>query len=208
MQGLLSAIAILVFAMMISAFRRNSGVYSEPLSIAGLSTLLYKSPLLHLLREADNQVSISELGTLLSGKRFALADFTTQDRIRCYGFVLVRMDWKDNQMNGVDEKKNYRSLATSEEDISIASIGMLKYFSVSLWHFAKERLLHIAALLYLSGLLTLITYYYRNSIENSFENFMDSANFGIRFLWSGLGVIVQLIWGHIDASTSLPAINF
>lgn len=207
MQGLLSAIAVLVFAMIISGFRRNSGVYSEPLSIAGLSTLLYKSPLLHILREIDSQASTSELGILLSGKRFALADFTTQDRIQCYGFVPVGLSWKSSPMNETDEKRSYQSLTTPKRDTFVASKGTLKPFSISLWHFAKERLLHIATLLYLSGLLTLIAYYYKNSVENSFEHFMDSANFGIRFLWSSLGVIVQLIWGYIDASTSLLPIS-
>jgi hypothetical protein len=48
--------------------------------------------------------------------------------------------------------------------------------------------------LFITGILGLIVAYERNRPGNGFEDFMDSENIGVRFLFSGVGVALTLIW--------------
>jgi hypothetical protein len=69
----------------------------------------------------------------------------------------------------------------------------------------KEKLagdhgVRIMLLAILCGLLALIIFYDTKEMDpriNSFEHFMDSQRFGVRFLFAALGVIIVLFWDSI-----------
>jgi len=69
---------------------------------------------------------------------------------------------------------------------------------VGLWPRIKDQVVQVVLLLLVSGLLTLITYYYWTSGTTGFESFMDSQGFGIRFMMTFVGVVIKTIWGNID----------
>ena len=75
MEGLLAFVAVLLFFIIIFNYRRKSGVYSDPLSIAGLGALAYKSPILKDLNMIDSEVKNKELRKILAGKRFGISEF-------------------------------------------------------------------------------------------------------------------------------------
>ncbi|KAH8780802.1 hypothetical protein BGZ57DRAFT_977760, partial [Hyaloscypha finlandica] len=78
-QALLSFIAVLLILMIIYGYRRNSGVYSEPLSIAGLASLLSNSSVLETFQMIDSTTKKRELQRLLAGKRFAISEKSPSD---------------------------------------------------------------------------------------------------------------------------------
>ncbi|KAI0384120.1 hypothetical protein F5Y04DRAFT_249022, partial [Hypomontagnella monticulosa] len=49
-------------------------------------------------------------------------------------------------------------------------------------------------LVFLCGTLALIVYYESGMWNNSFEDFMDSQSFGVRFLFASIGVIISIFW--------------
>ncbi|KAK0616163.1 hypothetical protein B0T14DRAFT_400699, partial [Immersiella caudata] len=61
----------------------------------------------------------------------------------------------------------------------------------------KERISDCCALLFMWGLVILITYY--NAIESPdtpFERFMDEQDFGVRILFTAFGVLLTFFWDH------------
>lgn len=77
---------------------------------------------------------------------------------------------------------------------------------VGLWPRIKDQVGQVVLLLLVSGLLTLITYYYWTSGTTGFESFMDSQGFGIRFMMTVVGVVIKTIWGNIDQSKVTPLV--
>ncbi|KAK4442360.1 hypothetical protein QBC34DRAFT_363893 [Podospora aff. communis PSN243] len=62
---------------------------------------------------------------------------------------------------------------------------------------AKERISDCSALLFMWGLIILITYY--NAIESPdtpFEHFMNEQDFGVRVLFTAFGVLLTFFWDH------------
>ncbi|KAI1374809.1 hypothetical protein F4677DRAFT_156996 [Hypoxylon crocopeplum] len=54
----------------------------------------------------------------------------------------------------------------------------------------------------LCGLLALILYYNNTGGDTPFERFMDSESFGVRFLFTGVGVIISFFWASFFSSKS------
>ncbi|KAH6723420.1 hypothetical protein BKA61DRAFT_648571 [Leptodontidium sp. MPI-SDFR-AT-0119] len=204
-QGILSFVAVLLILLLGFTFNRNSGVFSEPLSIVGLASLLYKSPALKDFREIDSLVRNKELKSILSGKRYALSEFTSTDRRPCYGLVDVNTDAETGfaaKATRSGNKGRYKLVVGSKSNIESnseeASIHSSRSRGAKVWWVIKEKLYYIAAFILLGGLLALISYYHWTSADTGFERFMDSQGFGVRFMMTGLGVAVKLFWSGID----------
>jgi hypothetical protein len=211
MEGVLAFIAVLLVFLIIFGYRRTSGVYSEPLSIAGLASLLYKSPLLRDLREIDPEIKNNQLKKILARKRFALSEFTTMDQRQCYGIIPIDQDTEAGFASGlqIGEKSRYQWINGSEERLDDGE-GSKKSFITRtksklsrFWWTVKEKLYYIMAFLLLGGLLSLIIYYRSGWHVSHFEEFMDSSGFGVRLTMTSLGVVVKLFWSNIDQSPSL-----
>ncbi|KAH6670450.1 hypothetical protein B0J14DRAFT_447150, partial [Halenospora varia] len=178
-EGILAFIAVLLVLIIISHGRRNSGVYSEPLSIVGMAVLLSKSPLLKGLRQIDSLIGMKELRELLSNKRFSLTAF----------------------------KGRYSAVSQSTDDFGISTPEPPQNPQPKIsgtWQDIRQKGFYFAAFLILGGLFTLITYYHYTGpdpvtgISSGFETFMDSQSFEVRFMMTALGVAIKLLWSHID----------
>lgn len=223
-QGILAFIAILLILIAIFNYRRSSGVYSEPLSLAGLAVLLAKSPLLRCFRQIDSMVTNKELREIIQGKRFTLSSFVAEDLTRCHGIVPVDMDSEVGfaSVGSIKEKKGaYTSVHTVDEfgigeyeTLRAPNRGMIKWHSgMSFWKDVKEKSLYFGAFLGIGGLLTIITYYHWTGPDpvtgktTGFETFMDSQGFGVRFMMTALGVVIKLLWSNVDYGLS-PQLPF
>ncbi|KAH8882168.1 hypothetical protein GQ53DRAFT_610066, partial [Thozetella sp. PMI_491] len=51
-------------------------------------------------------------------------------------------------------------------------------------------------LIFLCGLMILILYYENTMLDTPFERFMDSQKLGVRFLFSGIGVVLTGFWDY------------
>jgi hypothetical protein len=73
---------------------------------------------------------------------------------------------------------------------------------------AKERASDCCALLFMWGLIILITYY--NAIESPdtpFERFMNEQDFGVRVLFTAFGVLLTFFWDHYYSRKSFLPLN-
>ena len=214
-EGILAFIALLVLLLLIFGFYRRSGVYAEPLSIAGLATLFYSSPLLISWREIDSTVRNSELRGLLTGRSFQLSRFIDGDRTVCYGIVPANQKSEAGFGPGIQTgtKGKYNALLTADPHTDgplIRRINNHPSRVAALWQSLKARLFYIAAFFLLAGLFIVICYYHWTGGNTGFNIFFDSQGFGVRFLMAALGVIVNMFWSNIDEgispSSTLPLI--
>ena len=219
-EGVLSFVAVLLVLIIIFNYRRTTGIHSEPLSIVGLASLFYKSPLLRSFKEINSRIKNKDLKKLLEGKRFAISEFKTMDQMHCYGIVPLDSDFEAgfSSAHGLGKKSRYSLLNTSEltlannqETTSPNTDEILGSTSrmTRLWWNVKEKLYYLAAFLVFAGLLTMIMYYffapYDQNHISAFEKYMDSQGCGVRFMLTALGVVVKLFWSNTDQSiTSQP----
>jgi hypothetical protein len=52
-------------------------------------------------------------------------------------------------------------------------------------------------------LLIVIVYYKLTDYDSGFEHFMDSQGFGVRFLFTSIGVIIKLYWNKIFGGNTI-----
>ncbi|KAF4633241.1 hypothetical protein G7Y89_g4876 [Cudoniella acicularis] len=208
-QGVLSFVAVLLILILIFNARRGSGVYSEPLSIIGLTILLSKSPLLQGLRQIDSLISTKELKDMLAKKHFALSSFLASDGSRCHG--IVPLDTGDSELGffaatiKAGKKGRYSAVtqATDETGINTTSPEST-HRQFGKRQDIKQKGFYFFSFFILGGLLCLITYYHYTGPNpvtgksTGFEEFMDSQGFGVRFMMTALGVAVKLLWSNID----------
>jgi len=204
-QGILAFVAVLLVLLIAFNFKRTSGVFSEPLSIVGLASLLYKSPVLKDFREIDSLVKNKELKSILSGRQYALSGFMSSDQKPCYGLISVNTDVETGfaaKATRSGNKGRYKLVVGSKGNVDTtveeASIHSSRSRGAKFWWVVTEKLYYIAAFVMLGGLLAMISYYHWTSADTAFERFMNSQGFGVRFMMTGLGVAVKLFWSGID----------
>jgi hypothetical protein len=218
MQGILSLVAALLFLLIIFSFRRNSGVYSEPLSIAGLGVLFYKSPFLDCLLALDSKISNKELKKSLERKRFALSWFVADDGTKSYG--IIPLDAGSEEGSILSERKPRKNGIASIKAVLNGRISTQKTSGGQTIitgeptgsSATKEKYLYIIAFPIFGGLLAMISYYHwtgANAAGHStaFETYMDSRGFGVRFMMAVVGVAVKLLWSWIDTGTHFSFLN-
>lgn len=212
-EGLLAFVAVLIVFMIWYGMRRESGVYGEPLSIAGLATLFHSSPLLRGFREIDSQVSNSELRKILAGQRYKIGEFTTADYRACYG--LLAADSESGFIISAHRSKKgpYRLVEGAESNVDVSGSGSSTTSSIrkqmsTTWERIKEKILYGGILFLITGMLTLIMYYHwsEGDIYHGFEHFMDSNGFGVRFMMTALGVVLKMFWSNLDQGMYFPSL--
>jgi hypothetical protein len=211
LEGILAFITVLIFLIILFGHRRKSGVYSEPLSIAGLATLFYKSPLLRVFQEIDSKASNSELKNILVGKRYCISAFKSSDQTPCYGIypATANSEARFTSRLPAEKKGEYSpgdTVECPEYNFVIPQKNEIAEEKSGAWASIKEKLLYAGLVLILAGLLTIVIYYHWTSGNTGFERFMDSQGFGVRFMMSTLGIIVGQFWSYIDQGKiySLP----
>ena len=164
-KGVLDLIALLLLFQVLLSFRRHSGLFAEPLSIAGLATLLPTSPLLRMLQDIDSRVSNKQLTALLAGKRYGISEFTTNDGKVCHGILPTDQDSEAGVISvEVGKTSNNQSEYTAElpsPDYSNPIIESATPRGKSeTWHAVLERLYYLFVFLFVGGLFALIAYYH------------------------------------------------
>ncbi|MCJ1346260.1 hypothetical protein MMC31_004475 [Peltigera leucophlebia] len=199
LQGILAFIAVLTLALAAAIKRGKSGLYANPLSIAGLATLFQNDHVVESFRRLNPYCRSSRMiRASLQGHRFRMTSYVDNDGSSSYGLVMC-----------------YEDPATVQTSYETAFRGGKKYASVAVDAVeADERVplrrqrtvsdffIHPAAIvgfaLFVTGLEALIIYYNNTSGDTGFERFMDSQSFGVGFLFTALGVILKLYWCLLD----------
>ncbi|KAL3425230.1 hypothetical protein PVAG01_04511 [Phlyctema vagabunda] len=202
MEAILAFISLLVLAMMILNSRRHSGVYANPLSIAGLGTLFQNPATLGEFSSINSRVGDDGLKAILAQRKYNLSSMKDSSETSYYGIINIsaKEDIDSLSTFGGDVRGKY-SVVNSTEELRTSSGFRIKNSSKGRndrWAWMLETLLHSSAFLLIAGLLALVTYYHWTSGDTGFERFMDSQEFGVKFLMTVVGVIIKLFWANID----------
>ena len=197
LQGMLAFIAILTLALAIAILRRRSGVYANPLSIAGLSTLFQNQHAVESFRRLNPYCTSSMMiRANLQGYRYRIDSYLDDDGANSYGLVIshrqpdvVQTDFPTSFHKG----KKYVKVAVNavEEDGRPERQRTISSFFV---HPAAI----VAFALFVAGLEILVIYYQKTGGDTGFERFMDSQSFGVSFLFTAVGVLVKMYWCLLD----------
>lgn len=200
-QGILAFVAVLTFALAIAISLKNSGVFSNPLSIASIATLFQNQYLLEEVRRLDPYaVDRKALRTALEGQRYRIGSDGAPNEDHAYGLVVcqtstvIHDDGVRTQMRG---GKKYASVAisTTAEEVPSGQRTKPKMTSTAV-------LTHpIGVLIYgllVAGLEVLVLYYNRTGGDTGFERFMDSQSLGVTFLFTAVGVGIKMYWTLLD----------
>ena len=199
-QGILAFIAVLTFALAIAILQRKSGVFANPLSIAGIATLFQDQRLVEDFRRINPYANSKEIRNSLRGNRYRLGTYSSFDENSYYGMTLVH----SNPLPGDDDRrtsfggKKYASVAVNPVDEFPAQHE--KKPSSRPW---VHPVTVLSFALFVLGLMILIIYYYFVGTDSGFERFMSSDAFGVSFLFTAIGVILKMYWTLLDDGKSL-----
>ncbi|KAI5860405.1 hypothetical protein GGS23DRAFT_613962 [Durotheca rogersii] len=190
--GVLAAMAALVAAALALLARWRSGVAANPWSVAGVAALAQDPRLRRLFatlpRGADAPPRL--LRSALADRRFRLGFFYGPAGSVEYGVELCDEPAPPAfPPSGARESQTRHAVpAKPKHHLPFLMLG-----------FASRVLF----LLLLCGLLALILYYNNTGGDTPFEDFMASESFGVRFLFTGVGVIISFAWGAFFSSIAV-----
>ncbi|OQV11068.1 hypothetical protein CLAIMM_14968 [Cladophialophora immunda] len=165
LQGVLSATALLILAMMILSARRQSGVFSNPSSIATMASLLGNDEFISEIRKLPQNSNRSAIRSAFGPDKFILAQYpTTSGHVR-YGIVKTTDASAHPRLNK-DQQQQYPALSNPSahrpfppKDRSPLSTSFL---------------IDAIFLLAILALLCITVAYYLTHGDNAFNNFFNN----------------------------------
>ncbi|KAH7155999.1 hypothetical protein EDB81DRAFT_756514 [Dactylonectria macrodidyma] len=183
--GLLAFTIVLLCALFYFLRNFETGLYANPWSIAGIASLSANREI------RPSQITENKIFKEMRDNRYRLGFFHTGSSYTEYGIL---MEHNANQFqhktHGVGSERQleapYKRLPKGNPFIALGIF----------W-----RTLFITFML---GLLVLILYHHINvSKQSDFKSFIDGQTFGVRFLFSGLGVILSFGWTALFISVAI-----
>ena len=160
----------------------RSGVYSDPSSVASIASLIHHPETTRDFKDLDPLAPKKKLLKQLSGRRYRLESYIAPNGLERYGIVSTAdsgPEHRNAQYTSLDQAR-MPPLEKKSKKSHMINIGMNLVLTISI-----------------VGLLTLITYYTQTS-SGPFEDFMDSQNFGPRFLLTVVGIIIKAQWSRLE----------
>ena len=207
------SIMLVLLAMLAILLRRwDTGVYHNPWSLAAITLLSRHPNLRSRLAQAPSHTELSEVGLaeLFRHGRFHLerspltdSRYTEDNQcdsdgdIHGYSFAMalaIIPHWESSTLTLTSS--DYRSGKDTNTTTHL-TIPPQRY------HTPFQALTYSARtffILLLLGLMALLCYYHLSHGDTSFELFMDSQTFGVRFFFAALGSLVALFWSSFFLS--------
>ncbi|KAK4464721.1 hypothetical protein QBC42DRAFT_317475, partial [Cladorrhinum samala] len=177
-EAFLSAMALLTIILIVRQWNRPSAVYSEPFSLGGLWKL------------TNNPVILQDLSSIsaeqLDADRHALAKSLDGPNVRYY--ITTYQDEHGNIHHGLFRQPNpYRPYP---------SFSAASFFPAFPPHhpFILE---HILLALVILPTIAITVVYYIDSSDTAFERFMSGQGFGVRFLFTVIGILISGLWKKV-----------
>lgn len=199
-QGILAFVAVMTFALAIAILQRKSGVYANPLSIAGIATVFQDQRLIEDFRRLNADASSSkDIRLALQGNRYGIGTYSEGVDNDSYGITIIH--------GNAEPVESLRTSSLGGKNYALVAVNATEdHTSPCKRRPSSSPWLHpatiIAFALFISGLEALIIYYNRVGADTGFERFMDSEAFGVSFLFTAIGVIVKMYWNLIDDGKS------
>lgn len=198
-RGEEAAIGIVFFVALglaIACWQRNSGIYSEGFSIAGMAILIHHDSAFTESLHRAWRASSSEIESYFN-KHYALAQTQNLGQIQRDGLITIIQQDIDLPSNHAQEQKEVvvpNGATTQQRHGGAANIK-------SSHPFILRPGVIISALFFLSGLAVLILYYCFVGAPSGFEAFMDSQSVGVRFMMTSIGVLIKSYWTLLEKGT-------
>ncbi|KAK3391141.1 hypothetical protein B0H63DRAFT_467346 [Podospora didyma] len=207
--ALLASSLVAIFWLSILLRQWQSGVASAPGSIAGTASLVCQDPeMRHAFREIGRgrtmkggHISSSEISETLRSHRFSLKHL--RDRSNDFGIVATRLNQSKPARGELRGPVTWESAATTSPTLPNKELvpprstrtsrrGLLNWPPTT----TKICSINSAAILLLCGLIILLVYYESTTLDTPFERFMDNQGFGVRVLFTGIGVAISMFWDY------------
>ncbi|KAH6646743.1 hypothetical protein BKA67DRAFT_524614 [Truncatella angustata] len=196
-MGLLSFMALTVIMLIFFLGKWQSGVSTNPWSIWGIAGLSQNKDVRSLFTSAlPDRIDVGHiperlLKDLFDQRKFKLGWFRDEKFGLQYGIMLHDqypaghpLHTRIREMQAAEKPRNHGHVNTRQHQ----PFWMLGYFGRSLF------------LLVLLGILALILYYNNTGGDTPFERFMNSESFGVKFLFTAVGVIITFFWSSFFSS--------
>jgi hypothetical protein len=171
----------------------NTGVFAEPFSIAGIASLFRHQHVLKQVRAAGHCSSKAELYRVLSNYRYGLDSYIDETGRMRYGFVPLY------QLPHGPEATYY---VNGDPDPGAFNGTNARIYRNSQWRY-PHRASSLGLICLLLVLLIVVVYYKLTDYDSTFEHFMDSQGFGVRFLFTSIGVLIKLYWNKIFGGNNI-----
>lgn len=182
----------------------KTGVNHNPWSVAGMASLCGHSDVRKLLaklpRGAERVVDETSIAKVLAGHRYMLGNFSPVPGTPCseprYGLTLNHASEDSNSLY----QNPYMLLEDTEKaslSDHIARKGGAIGTKVSPWLRPLTWWFRSGFVAIIAAVLVIVVYYQQTTGDSRFERFMDSRGFGVRFLFTGLGVLIGGLMGAI-----------
>ncbi|KAI1337363.1 hypothetical protein F5Y15DRAFT_391163 [Xylariaceae sp. FL0016] len=193
-------IAALLAVMTLRRWR--SGVATNPWSICGTAALALSPEIRRLFTGLPAGIDAAKmpkhiLESVLDERNFKLGYFYNADGAVEYGVILYERNLSDDDslhkgaapVDGmVVGGKHHGKPIRTKRHLPFLMLGYAGRLSL---------------LFVLCGLLVLILYYNNTGGDTPFERFMDSESFGVRFLFTGVGVVISFFWASFFNSIAI-----
>jgi hypothetical protein len=175
--GVVFAAFVVALLLAFKQRKRESKLYAEATSIAGIATLITDPELPRIIAQADSDPYLLE--------RYTLDTLRMVNGREAYGIV--------------GETRPERT-ATYAYHPAVA-----RHYATPI--FLKWPPLALLGILQLGMLILIVYYRYISKIEpgNGFESFMNSESFGVKLLFSIVGLTIRSYWSLLDAHNRAKA---
>jgi hypothetical protein len=194
LQGVLIAMALLTVLLAGLTARRSYGVTSNPRSILGIAAL--SSPaVVKVMNEIRLEKGAKPNKTIerqLGARRFYI-----QAAVPGRPVIQIRVEELD-RVGRTPERANSAQQVAEEPADDESEPGDQSITSI----LTRSPLLQKCAwltlfIVYLAGLLVIVVVYHETNAQTGFENFLSGQSFGVKFLFTFLGVLVSFGWAAV-----------
>ncbi|KAL5323604.1 hypothetical protein ACEPPN_008143 [Leptodophora sp. 'Broadleaf-Isolate-01'] len=181
LQGVLAFMALFLLFVTIFARRRSTGVYANPHSLAAVATLFYHPRLVDIFQNVPPDTREKALATFLEAHHYEMG-YYEHNHGTAYGVLVNPRD------HGEPEGYTYINLNDGLSGNSSSAGNQARKMKR-----AAQVLFFACAL---AALTAIVLWYRFSDSDNVIFEFMQSQNFGVRFLFTVFGVLIRLFWDY------------
>ncbi|KAI0204021.1 hypothetical protein F4808DRAFT_448795 [Astrocystis sublimbata] len=192
--GILAVMILATILLVIIVGRWQLGVYTNPWSMSTLASLSVNPNTRRMILDAATGPDTKRASSELRHQDFKLDNFRGAKGQMEYG--IVALDRFGG--TGLSPHQNESSALTSrvEDEKFLGRKHSSPFFMLGIVG-------RVCLFLFVSGVLILVLYYARTGGDTPFERFMDSDTFAVQFLFTGLGIVITLLWSGFFGAVSV-----
>jgi Protein of unknown function (DUF3433) len=175
-EGLLAYVAVMTLTIVVMMMRTHTGIYSDPSSIASITSLVHHPEVVQDFRAFSEEASAKDVREFLRDKAYRLGEYQRADGVWRYGIIptLPSFDYTRESKPAHRRKPKARR-----------------------WK-VLDYILDFIFILCLLAVAGIVVAYYIDGRNDAFNRFFNSGSFGPRFVLTGTGTIIALNWKRLE----------